>query len=360
MRKPNSHKVGKNRCILNVMTLLFAFVLHFLPAQGQNAGLISSANSEYVNSPQWRAAKVFRWERYNGKPELLVQEAKQANINLLSLMETYFTQGQPENEQLIELANREGIKVLVIFQTFYNDHVEIDSTLSALDVQGKPVSEQWLTFICPNHEDYKKQRLQQIEEVVRRYKPHGISLDFFRYFVYWEAGADTRLVQTCFCKRCLIKFEMQHSIDVPATQIIAQYIHEWTQFKCNTISEYAERIHHRVKSINPDIILNLHTVPWIDSDFGGAIKSIAAQDLTALAPYFDFFQPMTYSGMLKQSVEWTHAVGTHMQQKLPQRTVIPCIEAAHAHPDSLAQITRTPVRGYSIWPFEKYASGYRL
>ena len=302
----------------------------------------------------WKTGKVFRWGAYDGDPELLVRAATDAGLNMISVMDRYFTRGDSINYGLIELAEAAEIKVFVIFQTFYNDDATIDESNSARDLRGDMVRDSWLSFICPNDEVYKSNRLGEIENVVRTVRPHGISMDFFRYFVYWEAGRDGNRAQTCFCNRCLDKFESVYGVSGDPDQILSGYPDEWTDFKCGTINEYAALIHDRVKKIDPGILLNLHMVPWKQDDYDGAIRKIAAQDILILSRYFDFIQPMTYSTMLDESIEWILDMGADAGKHVSDTYVIPCIQAADATPENLNIIARSPLHGYSIWPFERY------
>lgn len=302
----------------------------------------------------WRAGKVFRWEAYDGKPELLIKAAEEAGINMISVMDRYFTKGNAKNAELIRIAEDKGILVFVIFQTFYNDDAVIDESNSAIDQNGKMVKDNWLSFICPNEETYKAKRLLEIEELIRKIQPHGISMDFFRYFVFWEAGKSGNRLQTCFCKRCLSKFEAQYKIVGTPDVIITDNLDKWTDFKCQTINEYAALIHNRVKTIKPDLLMNLHAVPWKHDDYDGAIKRIAAQDIETLSRYFDFIQPMTYSTMVNEPIEWIYETGADIGRNITDTYIIPCIQADDASPENIEMINRKPLNGYSIWPFERY------
>ena len=316
----------------------------------RNPGEIALKPDDYI----WRTGKVFRWQKYDDNPSLMVEEALEAGLNMISVMDRYFTQGAADNRRLIKLAEEAGIKVFIIFQTFYNDDATIDKSNSALDREGNMVKDSWLSFICPNEEGYKRKRLQDIEDLVALIRPHGISMDFFRFFVYWEAGSDGNRPQTCFCHRCLEKFGIQYNITGSAEYILSAHTDTWTDFKCRTINEFAALIHGKVKAIDPRILLNLHMVPWKQDDYEGAIKRIAAQDIVTLSRYFDFLQPMTYSTMLDESIEWIHEMGADAAGHVKDTYIIPCIQAADAGPENFSIIMKPPVSGYSIWPFERY------
>jgi hypothetical protein len=333
-----------------------------LQAEGYMEKAIEVTHTEYdlheiflkPENQTWRAGKFFRWESFDGKPELLIKAAKEANLNMLSVMDRYFTKGDEKNVKLIDLAHAKGILVFVIFQTFYNDDAVINESNSAIDQNGNMVKDNWLSFICPNEEGYKIKRLKEIEDLVSTIRPHGISMDFFRYFVYWEAGREGNRPQTCFCHRCLRKFEMQYDVTGNPDVILLEHQEKWTEFKYQNINEFAARIHSSVKAIKPDILMNLHMVPWKQDDYDGAIKSIAAQDIVTLSRYFDFIQPMTYSTMLNESLEWIYNTGADASHHITDTYVIPCIQADDASPENIKMVNRQPLHGYSIWPFEKY------
>lgn len=299
----------------------------------------------------WKSAKVLLWDKYNGKPATLVAEAQAAGLNMIQVMDRYFTKGNAANAQLVALANQKGIKVFVIFETFHNDDVSITSANSAKDVTGKVVKDSWLNFICPNEETYKTKRLLEIEKLVKDIRPDGISMDFFRFFVFWEGG---NRIQTCFDDRCLKKFADQSGITAAPSAILADHLKEWTDFKCRTIMDYAARIHASVKTIKPDLMLNLHMVPWKNDEYGGALKSIAGQDLRGLSRYFDFIQPMSYSILLKKDIAWIQGIAADAKTQVGQEAaVIPCIQTPSASATNIGLISKPPINGYTIWPFEE-------
>jgi hypothetical protein len=71
--------------------------------------------------------------------------------------------------------------------------------------------------------------------------------------------------------------------------------------------------------------INIHAVPWGDSDFGGANLKVAAQDLKKIAPYADLISPMCYSQMVKRDADWISAVVAEMDGKAPGM-ILPSIQ----------------------------------
>lgn len=305
--------------------------------------------SDYV----WKVGKVFQWNSFNGNPSSLIGKAESNDINMIQLMDRYFTEGNSNNKNIISFAHAKDIKVFPIFQTFFNDNETVTASNSALDKNGNQVSEEWLTFICPNEEIYKSKRLNEIKSLVKDIQPDGISLDFFRYFVYWESNSSNSLTQSCFCSRCLNKFSDQYGISASPNEIINNYLDEWTEFKCNTIIDYAKKIHDVITEIKPDIMMNLHMVPWRQNDFDGSIKTFAAQDICALSDIFDSFQPMTYSSLMGQNINWIYNVTSDAAATVNSSYIIPCIQSTDANSENFNTISQSPSSGYAIWPFEQ-------
>ena len=50
----------------------------------------------------------------------------------------------------------------------------------------------------------------------------------------------------------------------------------------------AEEIAETVRDVDPDILVNLHIVPWRRDDFDGAITRVAGQDSLALSEIADY------------------------------------------------------------------------
>lgn len=315
-----------------------------------NTGDIAIKPTDY----KWHIAKIYNWDDYDGNPAALVAKCEENDINTIQIMDRYFTEGSYLNSDLISIANEKDIKVFVIFQTFFNDNEEVTQSNSALDVNGNMVSEDWLTFLCPNEESYKSRRLTEIKDLVSDIKPDGVSMDFFRYFVFWESGSSSSLVQTCFCDRCVDKFCDDYNLNAEPAKILSDHLEDWTEFKCNTIDEYTSKISSAVKSIKPDIMMNLHMVPWTQSKFNGAIEEYAAQDITKLSKWFDMFQPMTYSTIMNESISWIKEVASDAKSTLPSSYVVPCIQSVDGSDPNLQSISQSPVNGYTIWPFEDY------
>jgi len=93
-----------------------------------------------------------------------------------------------------------------------------------------------------------------------------------------------------------------------AKWILETHAAEWTEWKCRVIARAVERLAGAARQAKPGVKVNIHAVPWRKDDFGGAVRSIAGQDLARIAPYADFISPMCYHHMVRQSPAWVHDV----------------------------------------------------
>jgi uncharacterized lipoprotein YddW (UPF0748 family) len=185
--------------------------------------------------------------------------------------------------------------------------------------------------------------------MVAKIQPDGVSLDFIRFFVFWEMVLGDRtyesLPNTCFCKSCLTRFTSDTRIMIPKealtrpqvafTWIEANQSDRWTQWKCDLITSMVKELMEAAKQARPGILINVHAVPWRKNDFNGAIKKVVGQDFGALSRFTDFLSPMCYASMLHRNASWIHSVVEDIasDSKCP---VLPSIQVSAAYPDDSA------------------------
>ncbi len=252
-----------------------------------------------------------------------------------------------------ELSSREGFRALaketgtglfVIFPVFFApEELAEDPDLWAVTAEGARAKEDWVEFACPSRADFRARRVEEAREIVRRLQPDGLSIDFIRDFVFWEMVAPDRdpatLPDACYCSHCLQGFSVFSGVPTlsipPQPQRAAAWIaanagEEWIRFKCRTITSMVEEIVSAVRGIEPNILINIHVVPWRTTDYDGAITRIAGQERAALGELADYLSPMAYSFMLHRPPEWIASVvgDTARQAACP---VLPSIQVASAY-----------------------------
>jgi hypothetical protein len=301
----------------------------------------------------------------------LFEEWKRVGINLIL--------ASPElaaKDNFMSLARNHAMRVFLIVPTFFNaDALDKDSSLYSITRQGEKAIDEWVEFICPNRSQYRRSHIQHLKTLATEIKPDGVSLDFIRYFVYWEKVFPDQIYdnfpQTCFDEACLGKFLADYQLKMPdsclninekADYILDQYKQEWTEFKCKTISLYVSEMVEAIKSVNPEIEINIHAVPWKSTDFEGGIRSIAGQDLKQVAPLVDYISPMCYHHMVIQSPEWVHEVVNDISVQAPNKRILPSIQVNKAYldtsisesefKDALIEALRPPSDGVIFWSWE--------
>lgn len=276
------------------------------------------------------------------------------------------------NPEFRALAKKNGIATYIIFPVFFDaEELARRPELYAVTDSGGRAEEEWVKFVCPTRPDYRNAKLEHLRKLVRETDPDGISLDFIRFFVFWEMVYPGRMLEslanTCFDASCLEDFKKTTGVTVPATLagtpaiarwILSNRLQEWTEWKCGVIAGMVKTLVEEARKIKPGIKVNIHAVPWRSDDFGGAVKIVAGQDLARLAPFADFISPMCYHHMVKQTPAWVHAVVEDME-RTTKAAILPSIQVKEAYlpgPESteefmaaMVESLKPPSRGVVFW-----------
>jgi hypothetical protein len=289
---------------------------------------------------------------------------------------TVFASPSIFNDQFSELAKKHKIETFIILPVFYDpEALQAQPDLFAITGDGAKAIDDWVEFVCPSREDYRLKKIEYINQLVRDLDPDGISLDFIRFFCFWEKVYPDRhpdsIPNTCFCPLCLAKFQSDKNISIPeslkevndiAGWIKSNHQIEWIDWKCSLITGMVRDIVTEAKKIKPGIKVNLHGVPWRQDDFDNAIRRVVAQDFAALAEYCDIISPMTYSHMLKRKPDWIHSVVQNINDQVNCK-VIPSIQVNEAYlteilsseefEHTLIEALKPPSSGVFLWSWEQ-------
>jgi hypothetical protein len=275
-----------------------------------------------------------------------------------------------------DLADSRGIDTFLIAPVFFDPAaLAEDPDLFAITAEGARARDDWVQFVCPSRRGYRERRVGEISELVRRLRPEGLSLDFIRHFVFWEmvhpeTSAES-LPNTCFCPHCLASFGTETGIRPPAgltsTREMAAWIlvhHEtqWTEWKVRLITSMAQEIVQRARSVDPELRVNLHAVPWRGQDYAGAIRRVAGQDFASLSAFADYLSPMAYSFMLRRPPEWIHSVVRDLSASSAVK-IVPSIQVRESYREDerfdaeeftrcLSGALKPPSQGVVFWSWE--------
>jgi hypothetical protein len=126
----------------------------------------------------------------------------------------------------------------------------------------------------------------------------------------------------------------------------------------------ARELAEGARKLKPGIKVNIHAVPWKKTDFGGAIKTIAGQDLAALASIAEYISPMCYHHMLLREPGWIHGVVEETASQTHGR-ILPSIQVGEAYIEArlsalefkaaLAEALKPPSQGVVFWSWDALA-----
>ncbi len=345
--------------ILKTGLLLFFFSLLF--------GLIASCSGRKIDSDKIIGVKIYE---YSGDITTLFSEWTQLGINTV-----FVSPSLDSVPSFREQAAKHQIKRFLIIPTFFDPKaLKNNPELYAITEKGTPAKEEWVEFVCPNNTEYRQKKIAYIENLIKELGPDGISIDFIRYFAFWEKiypdRSSASLTNTCFDKTCLDKFRNDTGIKIPesvhgteqiAAWIIKNHGDEWTNWKCHTITSMVKEIADVARAVKPSIKINLHAVPWRSNDYDGAIKNIIGQNLIDLAKYVDFISPMCYHHMVKRETTWIHDVTTDIFEQTNNQ-ILPSIQVSKAYlqnditveefKEAIKQSLKIPSAGVVFWNWD--------
>ncbi len=249
-----------------------------------------------------------------------------------------------QDKTFIKTLKERKITTFIIVPIFCSLDKPVDPPdLYAVTGHDKRAQVEWVHFICPTRSDYRDKKIDQIGQLIHTLQPDGISIDFIRYFVYWEKVIPNHkldlLDNTCFCDHCLKTFAHDMTLVYPSKIKSRKNISQWilknqkdrfVDWKCKTISAMVADIVRTAKKINPYIKTNAHIIPWRTKDYNNGIRLIAGQDIKTISKYVDFLSPMCYHHMVKQKPAWIHSVVKDMAQQTTKK-ILPSIQVKEAY-----------------------------
>lgn len=273
------------------------------------------------------------------------------------------------------LARKNGVMTFLIFPVLFGGpDLDARPERYAVRADGTRAEDEWVKFACPTRSDHRSEKLEELRRAVREVDPDVLSLDFCRFFVFWEKvypdRAPESLPDTCFDDLCLASFEREMDVALPAGLegtaakagwIKTRHAEEWAEWKCRTVAGLVRELAAEARRLKPDIKVNIHTVPWRRDDFGGAGRAVAGQDLERLGPLVDLVSPMAYHHMVRRTPEWVHSVTLDAFERTGGR-VLPSIQVDKAYVDdpytadefrrALDEALKPPSAGVVLWSWD--------
>jgi len=216
------------------------------------------------------------------------------------------------NQHMVEKLQAAGIRLFAEFATLNGKgYVENNPDAWPVNERGQKVEQaSWFMGVCPTHADFRKYRMDQLRDLIRKYDLDGVWMDYVHWHAQFEEP-EPILPETCFCSSCLSAFEKSTGQHVSGNTISekAQWILEnqesaWRDWRCRVIQSWAMEMRDLLKKEKPDALLGIYHCPWEDDAFDGARRRILGLDYDMLRDVVDVFSPMVYHGRMGKSPEW--------------------------------------------------------
>jgi hypothetical protein len=289
-----------------VLTLLCALAASPAHAQSHEpvrsyleaAGVVAVEAERYSTPPDAASPPPLRGI-YGGVPQEILDTGtrlREFGVDAVWLGSGSFT---PER---LALLRAEGMQVYAEFNTLhvaeYLEH-HPDAAPIGADGQVSPPPHGW-QGICPTHDAYRQFRMDAFRTLLEDYAIDGVWLDYHHSHASWER-AEPDMPDTCFCERCLRRFQEATSIELPsgptperAALLLSTHREAWVRWRLDVFTDWVREFRDIVDATRPSALLGTFHNPWSDEDFDGARLEKLAIDLRAQATYIDVFSPMPY------------------------------------------------------------------
>lgn len=230
---------------------------------------------------------------YGGLPD---RPLKELGINAVFLREQAVTAAR------IALVKEQGARFFAEFNTMHvAGFLKRYPDAAPIGTDGKPCPppEGW-QGICPTHPDYRRFRMKAFAALLKKPGLDGVWLDYHHAQAAWER-AKPELPDTCFCDRCLLKFQAQTGVVLPALApeelsalLLSRHRQAWVRWRCAVFTDWVREFKEIRDKLRPKALLGSFHCPWNDKEFDGALRRKLAIDLKAQARYLDVMSPMVY------------------------------------------------------------------
>jgi hypothetical protein len=236
---------------------------------------------------------------YGGVPQEILdtgRRLREFGIDAVWLGSGSFT---PER---LALLRAEGMQVYAEFNTLHvaaylDEHP--DAAPIGVDGQVSPPPHGW-QGICPTHDAYRQFRMEAFRTLLEDYAIDGVWLDYHHSHASWERD-EPDMPDTCFCERCLQRFQEATAIELPAAPtseraaaVLSTHREAWVRWRLEVFTDWVREFRGILDATRPSALLGTFHNPWSDEDFDGARLEKLAIDLRAQAAYIDVFSPMPY------------------------------------------------------------------
>ena len=271
-------------------------------------GIAATLSAPGATAPQTPAQTAPLRGIYGGVPQEILDAGtrlRDFGIDAVWLGSGSFT---PER---LALLRAERVQVYAEFNTLHaaeylKEHP--DAAPIGTDGQVSPPPQGW-QGICPTHDGYRRFRMDAFRKLLQDFAIDGVWLDYHHSHASWER-ADPDMPDTCFCDRCLRRFQDATGIrlpDAPASEraalLLSTHRPAWIRWRLNLFTDWVREFRDIIEATRPSALLGTFHNAWSDEDLGGARLEKLAIDLKAQAAYVDVFSPMVYHARFGHSTD---------------------------------------------------------
>jgi hypothetical protein len=202
----------------------------------------------------------------------------------------------------LALLRAEGVQVYAEFNTLHvADYLEEHPDAAPIGSDGRvsPPPHEW-QGICPTHDAYRRFRMDAFRTLLQDFAIDGVWLDYHHSHASWERS-DPDMPDTCFCDRCLRRFQGATAIQLPegpasrrAALLLSTHRAAWARWRLDVFTDWVREFRAILSDTRPSALLGTFHNAWSDDDMDGARLQKLAIDLKAQAAYIDVFSPMVY------------------------------------------------------------------
>lgn len=266
---------------------------------GMAAAGVTSAQERPPASSAPRAAATPLRGIYGGVPQEILDSGR--SLREFGVDAVWLGAGSITPERLAQL-RAEDVQVYAEFNTLHvAAYVQAHPDAAPVGPDGKvsPPPDGW-QGVCPTHEAYRASRMDAFRTLLASSAVDGVWLDYHHSHASWEQ-ATPNLPDTCFCDRCLRRFQADTGIRLPeaptperARLLLTTHHDRWVRWRLDLFTDWVREFAAIRDAVRPGALLGTFHNAWSDEDEGGARLTKLAIDLEAQAAYIDVFSPMPY------------------------------------------------------------------
>ena len=227
---------------------------------------------------------------YGGVPTMLMEKGKTlqgSGVDAAWIGEHGITR------ERVAALRAQGARVFAEFNTLHRaEYLKEHPDAAPVGPDGKPspAPHGW-QGICPTHVAYRAWRMEAFRTLLRDHEIDGVWLDYHHAHSSWER-AEPALPDTCFCARCLARFEKETGLE--ARDLLGSRNDAWTEWRCGVFTDWVREFREILDATRPEALLGTFHCPWTDTERDGALRRKLAIDLRAQARHVHVFSPMPY------------------------------------------------------------------